>query len=281
MGAIRGSIQNFAFFNLPILDARFLSLGYTAPSFQQLGGPMFPSYVHAVSNLPEERWLAQAQGVNECGCTTPANALNLLYQGKKFFDKNQMVREAGFLFRRSLGGTPSFVTEQLLKRHGAGTHFGNLQRTDKDRVLRDLIDRSVPVCIELGQNKIGPLKIYGQHAVLLVGYSEPYTDANGQQHEEYYIIDAQYRDAEGNFGLHTNNFDRDGDGNAEIFPGNRTYAKAELLANYPTGIYFPVFPSQVEHDQWYQTHMRRDSGIPVLGWLRDHVFTGSFDRWVG
>lgn len=242
---------------------------------------MFPLYVHAVSNLPEERWLAQAQGVNECGCTTPANALNLLHQGAKFFDKNQLVREAGLLFQRSMGGTPSFMTGRLLKQHGVGTHFGNLQHTDKAAVLRDLIDRGMSVCIELGQNTFGPIKIYGQHAVLLVGYSEPYTDASGEHHEEYYVIDAQYRDAEGVFGLHTNNLDRDGDGTAEIFPGNRTYPKAELLTNYPTGIYFPVFPSQAEHDQWYRTHIRREQGIPLLGDLRDRIWTGSFDRWVG
>src|SRR3712207_3627519 len=79
------------------------------------------------------------QGVNECGCTAPANALNLLL-GRKEFDKDQFVREAGIWFRRHVfggaGGTPSFVTGWLIKHHGFGTHFGSLRQTDFHAVLR-------------------------------------------------------------------------------------------------------------------------------------------------
>ncbi|HYF63678.1 MAG TPA: hypothetical protein VD886_12740 [Herpetosiphonaceae bacterium] len=239
---------------------------------------MFPAYVHSVlPKLPEADWLAQAQGLNECGCTTPANALNLLHNGERFFDKNQLVREAGVWFRRDWGGTPSFITEYLLRRHGAGTHFGNLSRTDGEKVLRALLDQGVPVCIEMGRNKIGPFNLYGEHAVLLVGYSEPFRVADGTQREEYYVIDAAFTDANGVFGLHTNNVDHDGDGVAESYPGNRTYERQEFLAGYPTGIYFPVFRSQAEHDRWYASRMRRGGRMPVLGWLRDRFITGSFD----
>jgi hypothetical protein len=242
---------------------------------------MFPAYVHSVlPAMPESSWLAQAQGINECGCTTPANALNLLYKGEKFFDKNQLVREAGVWFQRAWGGTPSFITEYLLRRHGAGTHFGNLSRTDGEKILRGLIDQGVPVCIELGQNKIGPLKLYGEHAVLLVGYSEPFRTAGGAERQEYYVIDAAFTDAGGVFGMHTNNVDHDGDGVAEEYPGNRTYERQEFLSRYPTGIYFPVFPSQAEHDRWYASHLRRRPRLPLIGWLRDRFITGSFDYFI-
>jgi hypothetical protein len=152
----------------------------------------FPAYVHSVvPNADAEHWPIQRQGINECGCTAPANALNLLL-GQRRFDKDQFLREAGLFFQRNLGGSPSPITGWLIKRQGFGTHFGSLRRTDCEAVLRDLIDRRVPVVLELGANTWGPLTIYGQHSVVLVGYSERYTDAGGQVHEEYYFVDAQY-----------------------------------------------------------------------------------------
>ena len=39
----------------------------------------YPSYVHSVvANSDDTAWPVQGQGVNECGCTVAANALNLL-----------------------------------------------------------------------------------------------------------------------------------------------------------------------------------------------------------
>lgn len=241
----------------------------------------FPPYVHAVlPDVSEDKWMCQAQGINECGVTTPANALNVLSRGQRFYDKNQLMHEAGPLFQRKLGGSPSFITATLLKKHGAGTHFGNLSRTDGDAILRDLIDRGVPVCIEFGQNKIGPIPVYGVHSVLLVGYSEPFTDATGNHHEQYYVIDAQYT-VNGAFSLDTNNIDLDGDGVVESYPGNRSYERVEFWSKYPTGIYFPAFPSQDLHDAWYRQHIRPQFSLPVLGWFRNTLLTGSYDRWIG
>lgn len=242
---------------------------------------MYPAYVHAIlPDVPEEEWRVQRQGVNECGCTAPANALNLLRHGSRIYDKDQFVREAGLLFQRKLGGTPSFVTETLLRRHGAGTHFGNLSQTNGEAVLRDLIRRGVPVAIELGQTMIGPFKLYGQHSVLLVGYSDRYVDQQGVAREEYYLLDAQHI-VDGQFGMQTNNVDRDGDGAPESYPGNRTLERDEFWRQYPTGIYFPVFPSQAEHDAWYAGHIRAESGHSIVNRLRDRYMTGSYDFWIG
>ncbi|HEX6288880.1 MAG TPA: C39 family peptidase [Herpetosiphonaceae bacterium] len=242
---------------------------------------MFPDYVHCiVADADAERWPIQQQGINECGCTAPANALNLLI-GERRYDKDQFLREAGLFFQRNLGGSPSPISGWLIKRQGFGTHFGSLRKTDAEVVLRDLIDRRVPVIVELGANQWGPLKIYGQHSVVLVGYSNPYTDASGQQHEEYYVVDAQYPtpiDASA-FGLHTNDVDRDGDGVAEPHPGNRTIPRDLFLLDYPTGIYFPVFPTQEEHDRWYREHIRPAAQIPVFGAVVSSLLTGTIDLW--
>lgn len=241
---------------------------------------MFPDYTYTVlPTVPEDKWFVQAQGLNECGCTTPANALNLIFRDY-WISKDQLVREAGLFFQAQWGGSPSFVTGCLLQRHGAGTHFGNLSRTNGEAILRDLILRGVPVCIELGENKIGNFTVYGEHAVLLVGFSDPYTAADGLTREEYYVIDAQYT-VNGQFGLHTNNVDRDSDGVDEVFPGNRTYQRKEFWDLYPTGIYFPVFPSQPAHDQWYRQHLRPKSRFPIFGALRDKFLTGQYDEWLG
>jgi hypothetical protein len=198
----------------------------------------FPAYVHSVvPNADAEHWPIQRQGINECGCTAPANALNL--------------------------------------------HFGSLRRTDCEAVLRDLIDRRVPVVLELGANTWGPLTIYGQHSVVLVGYSERYTDAGGQVHEEYYFVDAQYPNLTDSsaFGLHSNDVDRDGDGVPEAYPGNRTISRDLFLRDFPTGIYFPVFPSQAEHDRWYREHIRPAAQAPLISNLVAGWFTGTIDLW--
>lgn len=239
----------------------------------------FPAYVHSViSDADPASWPIQPQGINECGCTAPANALNILVRSRRF-DKDAFVREAGLFFQRSLGGTPSPVSAWLIKRQGFGTHFGTLRETDREAVLRDLIDRQVPVVLELGANKLGPLTIFGQHSVVLVGYSERYHDAAGQAHEEYYFVDAQYPPDRSTFGLHTNDVDRDGDGKPEPFPGNRTIARDLFLRDYPTGIYFPVFPTQAAHDAWYARHIRSAARVPLVGNLLARTLTGSIDIW--
>jgi hypothetical protein len=245
----------------------------------------FPSYVRSV--VPQgdpENWPIQRQGVNECGCTAPANAINLLL-GHKAYDKDAFVRAAGIWFRRHVfggaGGTPSFVTGWLIKQHGFGTHFGSLKETDAEAVLRDLIDRGVPVVVELGANKAGPFTLWGQHSVVLVGYSDRYTDAEGRAREEYYFVDAQYPNLTTGFGLETNDVDRDGDGIAERYPGNRTIDRATFVRDYPTGIYFPVFPSQQEHDAWAAAHLATAPRWPIVGALNDTLFTGTLDLWRG
>ena len=245
----------------------------------------FPPYVHsAVPDPAPERWPIQQQGINECGCTAPANALNLLL-GRKAFDKDQFIREAGIWFKRDLyagtGGTPSFVTGWLIKHHGFGTHFGSLRKTDAAAVLEDLIRRRVPVVVELGANRVGPLTVWGQHSVVLVGYSDRYKDAQGREHQEYYFVDAQFPPDGSTFGVHTNDVDRDGDGEPESYPGNRTIPRDVFLRDYPTGIYFPVFPSQQEHDAWAAAHLQSAPRVPLLGAISGSFFTGSQDLWRG
>jgi hypothetical protein len=246
----------------------------------------FPSYVHSVvSDDDPASWPIQRQGVNECGCTAPANAINLLLR-RKAYDKDAFIHAAGIWFRRQVfggaGGTPSFVTGWLIKKHGFGTHFGSLKRTDAEAVLRGLIDRGIPIVVELGANKVlGPLTLWGQHSVVLVGYSDPYMDAQGRRYEEYYFVDAQYPSLTAGFGLETNDVDQDGDGVAEHYPGNRTIDRAAFMRDYPTGIYYPVFPSQAEHDDWAAAHLTTAPRFPVIGALNDTLFTGTLDIWRG
>ncbi len=184
------------------------------------------------------------------------------------------MREAGLFFKREWGGSPSPITGRLVKQHGFGTHFGNLTYTDAEVVLRDLIDRKVPVSVEIGSNRVGPFVIYGQHSILLVGYSDAYPDPAGGQREEYYFVDLQYP-ALGQFDLHYNNTA------AAAYPGNRTMTRDEFLRQYETRIYFPIFPSQAEHDAWYRAYIRPAPGIPVVNWLSGKLLTGSYDTWVG
>ncbi len=240
----------------------------------------FPSYVHSVvKSSDDSAWPVQGQGVNECGCTAAANALNLLVQAPRF-NKNDFVHEAGILFQRNLGGTPSPVTGQLIQRHGFGTHFGNLSQTDCEGLLRSLIDHGVPAVIELGVVKVGPFAIYGQHSVVLVGYSDPFRDHSGQMNEEYYLVDSQWppQNLE-SISLRDNDRDVDGDGVAEIFPGNRTMTRQEFRDHYIMKIYFPVFMTQAAHDEWYHANMRAIRGVPLLSSLTGAILTGSYDTW--
>ncbi len=237
----------------------------------------FPRYVHSVVGSSDTvAWPIEAQGVNECGCTSASNALNLLVRDLRF-RKDDFVRQAGLLFQPRLGGTPSPMTGWLIRRHGFGTHFGNLSRTDYELVLRDLIDRGVPAIVEIG---LDPVNMYGGHSIVLVGYSDPYRDHAGQLREEYYFVDAQYP-ALGQVSLATNDVDVDGDDVAEPFPGNRTIARHELRELYPKKIYYPVFPTQADHDAWYRQNLRPDPAPPLLGWLLGPLLTGSYDVWIG
>lgn len=241
----------------------------------------FPAFVRTPLETVELDGLAQAQGINECGVTTPANALTLLHRGAQQFSKDMLRHEAGWWFWRSWGGSPSFVTGWLLKRHGAGTHFGAVARArGGDALLRDLLDRGLYVCIELGRNTVGPVTLYGAHSVLLVGYSQG-QDERGVLREEYYILDAARTNGAGQLDLVANDQDRDGDGVKEVYPGNRTLALEEFWGQYPTGIYFPVFPSQAEHDHWYAGHVRKARHPLLWRQLMDHAVSGTHDTWLG
>lgn len=237
----------------------------------------FPSYIHSmIGSADAAAWPVEAQGVNECGCASASNALNLLVHAKRF-SKDAFVRQAGLFFQARFGGTLSPTTGWLIKRNGFGTHFGNLSRTNFEVVLRDLIDRGVPVIVEIG---LDPLGVYGGHSIVLVGYSDRYPGAGGQIREEWYFVDAQYP-ALGRMDLSANDLDVDGDGQVEAFPGNRTLSVEEFRQIYPKKIYYPVFPTQADHDAWYRQNIRQDSGVPVLGRLSDSLLTGSHDLWVG
>jgi hypothetical protein len=245
----------------------------------------FPAYIHSVRTSSDDAaWPVEAQGPYECGCTAASNALNILV-GAPRFRKDDFVREAGLLFRPNVG-TPSPMTGWLIQQHGFGTHFGNLAQTDYEVVLRDLIDRKIPVVIELGIGWtgpawFGPVHIYGQHSVVLVGYSDPFHDGQGNLREEYYLVDSQWPNL-GVMSLSTNDVDVDGDGKLEIFPGNRTMTREQLRADYPMKIYFPVFPTQEAHKSWYQANIRKGpSDIPLVADLVGELVTGSNDIWAG
>lgn len=240
----------------------------------------FPGYVRSVIYSSDDAaWPVQGQGENECGCTAAANALNLL-AGRQQFNKDDFVREAGIFFQRSMGGSPSPITGWLIRRHGGGTHFGNLLRTDAEVVLRGLIDRRVPVVVEIDKHELNhlPISIYGQHSILLVGYSVPHPDRSGTLHQEYYFVDSQAQGLN-TIDLHANDFDVDRV--PTPLPGNYTMSRDDFLSRFQTGIYYPTFPSQAAHDEWYRANMSKRRGIPLLSWLTSHVLTGSYDVWAG
>lgn len=235
----------------------------------------FPGDVRAIIGSDEDAaWPVQDQGRNECGCASAANALNLL-EGRLRYDKDDFVREAGIFFQRDLGGTPSPLAGWLVKRHGYGTHFGNLRFTDPDVVLRDLVDRRVPVIVEIGANKVGPFTIYGQHAIVLVGYRA----SPGGATREFYFVDSEYPAPPAPFNPRANQVTIDGV--VRRMPGNRTISRDDFFKQFVTGIYLPVFRTQAEHDAWYWTNIRPTGGVPIFSWIYSALVTGSNDVWVG
>jgi hypothetical protein len=238
----------------------------------------FPEYVHSVvSEAGEAAWPVTGQGWNECSFTSIANALNLL-AGEPRHAKEEFIREVGPLFQPRLGGTLPPLKALQLRRRGYGAHFGNLARTDGERVLRGLVDRGVPVIVDIYTAfQLGTTRVYGMHATLLVGYSDPYRDAAGTPREEYYLVDPGWPEV-GRFDLAPNNADRDGDGVAEPFPGNRTLERAELLRLWTTRNYCPVFRTQREQREWYAATLRREPGLPLVGLLGQALLFGSDDR---
>jgi len=239
--------------------------------------PIFPPYVHAVlPTVSPELWNVQEQEGPTCGIVAASNALNIVRHGQAHYTRDQLLSTAhGWISHKY--GSASFTTEMILRRHGAGTHFGNLRFTRAEDVLRQLIDMNIPVCIELDQNKIGVVPIYGVHTIVLVGYSDSYTDAWGRTKEEYYFVDSAYR-PDGFWSIQSNNVDRNGDGMAETYPGNRTITRQEFIQRFPTGIYFPVFPTQADHDTWYRKALYSKKSFPILGWIRNQFITGTNDQ---
>jgi hypothetical protein len=238
----------------------------------------FPPYVHSViKEAAEAAWPVAGQGWNECSFTSIANALNLL-AGAPRHTKEEFMREVGPLFQPRLGGTLPPLKALQLRRRGYGAHFGTLAHTDAERVLRDLVDRGVPVIVDIYTAfQRGTTRIFGMHATLLVGYSEPYQDAWGRLREEYYLVDPGWP-AVGRFDMAANNTDRDGDGLPEPFPGNRTLERAELLRLWTTRNYCPVFRTRREHAAWYAQTLRRAPGAPFVGSLLQAALFGSDDR---
>jgi hypothetical protein len=208
-----------------------------------------------------------------------ANALNVLHRSP-LFSKDEFVREAGVLFQPKLGGTLPFLKVWQLQRRGYGSHFGRLAHTDGEQVLRGLIDQGVPMIVDIYPAfQLGSLRIYGLHATVLVGYSDPYIDAHGQRREEYYLIDAEWPKL-GEFQLSQNDVDRDGDGVAEHYPGNRTLTRAEFLGLWSSRNYAPIFRSQREHDEWYRRTIQPVKPWPVIGRLAETLLFGSDDRLI-
>ena len=236
----------------------------------------FPASVHTLLEADgEAAWPVEGQGRNECGCTAAANALNLVMRQRRF-SKDAFVHEAGLLFQRNLGGSPSPLTAWLIQRHGFGTHFGNLSHTDYERVLCDLIDLDVPVVIEIGVVKIAGISFYGQHAIVLVGYKNAAPPGQPTIPEEFYFVDSEWP-ALGKFDMAANNLVDPVTGAVTVYPGNHTMRREEFRANYPTRFYFPVFPTQAEHDAWYFSHMTSAGRLPIIGALREWSLTGSYD----
>lgn len=211
---------------------------------------MFSAHIHSVFQAATHEWPICGQGFNECNFYALANALNTMHRVMRY-DPQDFKKRVGPLFQARFGGTFPFLKSYLLRKYGYGSHFGNLRSTDAELVLRQLIDMRIPVLVDIyTAAQIGMTRIYGQHSVVLVGYSVPYTDAWGNSHEEYYLIDSEWPRL-GAFSVAQNNVDRDGDGIAEDYPGNRTLSRAQFLKLFTTRCYSPIFPSQALHDQWY------------------------------
>lgn len=236
---------------------------------------MFPPFVHTLAReLPPDQWPVAGQGWNQCSFASTANGLNMLV-GEPRYHKDLFVREALLFYQPGLGGTIPPIKVPLIRRRGFGTHFGNLSHTDYRAVLRGLVDTSVPTIIEIGMGVpwVGPRIAWGRHAVLLVGYSEPFVDKIGRRREEWYLVDAEWPGL-GRFDMRVNDDDYDGDGVVEIFPGNRSLSSAEFDALFVTRSYYPLFLSQADHNTWYTATFR--TPLPGHNPLRRWI-TGSPD----
>lgn len=233
---------------------------------------MFPSYVHSVFEGPTHTWPICGQGLNECNFYALANALNTLEQQRRF-DPAQFKRAVGPLFQAKLGGTLPPLKSMLLKQLGYGSHFGNLRFTHAEFVLRQLIRMRVPVLVDIyTAAQFGFTRFYGQHAVVLVGYSDPYIDASGTRREEYYLIDSEWPRL-GEFRVDYNDVDRNGDGEIEDYPGNRTISRNQFMRIFSTRCYTPIFPSPIAHTRWYA-----QTFIPHRPSLWERLITGSNDK---
>ncbi|MEY3990296.1 MAG: hypothetical protein RI985_1377 [Chloroflexota bacterium] len=233
---------------------------------------MFPSYVHSVFESPTHTWPIRGQGYNECNFYALCNALNTL-EHRLNYNPEQLKRRVGPLFHARLGGTFPFLKSWLLKRDGFGSHFGNLRYTNAEYVLRQLIDMHIPVLVDIyTAAQIGFTRIYGQHAVVLVGYSDPYVDSKGVLREEYYLVDSEWPRL-GEFTTEYNNIDRDGDGIAEDYPGNRTISRNQFMRVFTTRCYTPIFRNLLNHQQWYHATFR-----PHHPSLVEQYITGSNDQ---
>lgn len=233
---------------------------------------MYPAYVHSVFPTPSHQWPVIGQRKNECSFTAMTNALNCLSKDY-VYQVDDFIREVGPLFQAQWGGTLPPLKAWQLRRRGYGSHYGNLRFTDCEHVLRQLIDLHIPIIIDIYTGmQVGMRRIYGQHAVVLVGYSDPYRDANGVERVEYYLIDSEWPHL-GAFDISANDVDRDGDGIAEEYPGNRTLARHDFLRIYTTRCYAPIFHTPAAHETWYhatfQTHRRS---------LWERAVSGSNDR---
>jgi hypothetical protein len=236
----------------------------------------FLASVHSVLSAEvDDAWPVEGQGRNECGCTAAANALNLVSRQRRF-TKDKFVHEAGLLFQRDLGGSPSPLTGWLIRRHGFGTHFGNLSRTNHHQALCELIDLGVPVVVEIGVVKIAGISFYGRHAIVLVGYKNGAQPDEAPIPEEFYFVDSEWP-ALGKFDLAANNVVDPATGAVTRYPGNRTMSREEFDRNYITRFYFPVFLSQAAHDAWYLARMVPSGRVPIVGALREWSLTGSYD----
>lgn len=223
----------------------------------------FPSAVHSVFAGPTAAWPLRPQGKNECSFSAMAHALNI-QAGQTLYDPLVFRRAVGPFFQAALGGTLPPLKAWQLRRLGYGSHYGSLAHTDAEFVWRELIDLRVPVIVDIySAAQWGRRRVYGQHAVVLVGYSDTYHDAAGVERSEYYLIDSEWPRF-GRCDAADNVVDRDGDGVAEDYPGNRTVSRAEFLRITTTRTYTPIFPDPLAHARWYQ-----------------HRFSTPLPRWYG
>lgn len=232
----------------------------------------FPPYVHSVFRGPSSTWPVVGQIRNACSFTSLANVLNT--RAAAFVHTPaEFIREAGPLFQPNLGGTVPALKVWQLRKRGYGSHFGNLRYTNCEYVLCQLIDMGIPCIIDVyTARQVGFTRVFGQHAVVLVGYSDHFVDKNSQARREYYLIDSEWP-ALGDFKIDANNVDRDGDGIVEDYPGNRTLTRSEFLKIFSTRCYAPIFPSQAAHDLWYGRTFRLHKPTRWERWV-----TGSNDR---